>query len=202
MWVLGAGGQSRFYGQIRWWTVKDLFEFIHSIQQRDPAKPGFWHVVLAYPGAHAVFWHRIGHALWGWGLHLPGMLVSQMSRFLTGIEIHPAAKIGKRLFIDHGMGVVIGATTAIGDDVTIFHGATFGSRDSEGGQEEKRHPTIGDRALVGANATILGPVTVGNDTRIGANAVVLQDVPDGATAVGIPAEIILPRKSRKKVRVV
>lgn len=182
--------------------MSNLIEFVQSIRDRDPAKPGFWHVVLAYPGAHAVFWHRVSHWLWQAGLQLLGLIVSHFARFLTGIEIHPAAKIGKRLFIDHGMGVVIGATVTIGDDVTIYHGATFGSRFSGDGQDEKRHPSVGDRAMIGANATILGPVSVGNDARIGANAVVLADVPDGATAVGIPAEIISARKSKKKVRLV
>lgn len=182
--------------------MKDLREFVRSIRERDPAKPGFWQVVLAYPGAHALFWHRIAHAIWGTGLRLPALMVAQFARFLTGIEIHPAAKIGKRLFIDHGMGVVIGGTVTIGDDVTIYHGATFGARFSGDGEDEKRHPSVGDRALIGANATILGPIRIGDDARVGANAVVLEDVPDDATAVGIPAEITSGRKSRKKVRLV
>lgn len=182
--------------------MKSLTEYVQSIRDRDPAKPGFWHVVLTYPGAHAVFWHRVAHWLWGAKLQLLALMVAQLSRFLTGIEIHPAATIGKRLFIDHGMGVVIGGTVIIGDDVTIYHGATFGSRFPGDDADEKRHPTVGDRAMIGANASVLGPVSIGPGARIGANAVVLDDVPENATAVGIPAVTISGRTAKKNVRLV
>ncbi|WP_333672267.1 serine O-acetyltransferase [Elioraea tepidiphila] len=141
-------------------------------------------MVLCYPGVHAIALHRVAHRLWRWGLRLPARMLSHISRMLTGIEIHPAARIGRRLVIDHGDGVVIGETAEIGDDVLMYHQVTLGGTSLAGG---KRHPTIGDKVILGAGAKILGPIVVGEGARVGANAVVLSDVPPGQTVVGIPA---------------
>jgi serine O-acetyltransferase len=143
-------------------------------------------VLLSYQGVHALWYHRYAHWLWRHHLHIPGRFVSQHARRVTGIEIHPGAEIGRRVFIDHGMGVVIGETSIVGDDVLLFHGVTLGGTTMTTG---KRHPTIGDRVVIGAGAKILGPINVGNDARIGANAVVVKDIPEGATAVGVPAVV-------------
>src|SRR5690606_23950265 len=144
-------------------------------------------VALAYPGVHAIWVYRLAHLMWTVpGLRLPARLVSQAARAATGVEIHPGARLGERLFIDHGMGVVIGETAEVGDDVVLFHGAPLGGRARKRG---KRHPTLGDRVVVGAGAKILGPVWVGHDAQVGANAVVIADVPAGAVAVGVPAKI-------------
>lgn len=166
-----------------------VVEDVDSAMMRDPALRSRTDAVLNSPGLHALWSHRVAHAMWERDetLRLPARVLSTVTRAVTGVEIHPAAQIGKRCFIDHGMGVVIGETTVIGDDVLLYHGATLGGRDIGPGQ---RHPTIGDRVLVGAGARILGRVNVGADARIGANAVVVRDVPDGATAVGVPAEIV------------
>ena len=169
---------------------KSLREEIASIRARDPAARSGLEVVLCYPGLHVLMFHRVANAAWRANLHLPARLLSQLGRFLTGIEIHPAATIGRRLFIDHGSGVVIGETAEVGDDVTLYHGVTLGGTSLNVG---KRHPTLGDGVIVGAGAKILGPVQVGKDARIGANAVVLADVPAGVTMVGIPAHVVLPR---------
>ena len=166
-----------------------MIEFVElgrSIRERDPARPSWPEVVFSYPGLHAVLCHRVAHRLWAWGLRGLGRFVSHLGRMLTGIEIHPGARIGRRLFIDHGMGVVIGETAEVGDDVVLFHGATLGGRSMKRG---KRHPTLGDRVVVGAGAKILGPVWLGHDVQVGANAVVITDVPAGAVAVGVPAKI-------------
>jgi serine O-acetyltransferase len=153
----------------------------------DPAARSTLEVALGYPGVHAMWAHRIAHRMWREPvLRLPARLLSQLARSLTGIEIHPGAQIGRRLFIDHGMGLVIGETAMVGDDVILFHGATLGGRSMRPG---KRHPTLGDRVVVGAGAKILGPVWIGDDAQIGANAVVLKDVPAGALAVGVPAVV-------------
>jgi serine O-acetyltransferase len=163
-------------------------EDVANAMAHDPALRTRTDAVLNSPGLHAVWSHRVASAMWKRGavLRTPARLLSTVTRAATGVEIHPAATIGRRCFIDHGMGVVIGETTVIGDDVLLYHGATLGGRDFAPGQ---RHPTIGDRVLIGAGARILGRVTVGADARIGANAVVVKDVPEGATAVGVAAEI-------------
>ena len=146
--------------------------------------------VFCYPGFHARIYHRLAHAAWKAGWYFLGRLLSHIGRMLTGIEIHPGATIGRRLFIDHGMGCVIGETTEIGDDVTLYQGVTLGGVALE---KEKRHPTLEDRVIVGAGALVLGPITVGRGARIGANTVVLKDVPAGATMVGIPASQVVAR---------
>ena len=166
--------------------------FLQSIIDRDPAAKSKLSLVLTYPGVKAVFFHRIANFFSTAKFDLIARIISQFSRFLTGIEIHPKAKIGKNLFIDHGMGVVIGETSEIGDNVTIYHMATLGgiapSINSNNQRNIKRHPTIGDEAVIGSGAQVLGPITVGRCARIGANAVVTKDVPEKAVMVGIPAK--------------
>ncbi|WP_084829996.1 serine O-acetyltransferase [Demequina rhizosphaerae] len=161
-------------------------EDVRTAKRRDPAAPAWWVIVGSYQGVHAVWYHRVAHWLWKRGMRSYARLVSQMARRATGIEIHPGAQLGRRVFIDHGMGVVIGETAVVGDDVLMFNGINLGGTTMSPG---KRHPTIGDRVVIGAGAKVLGPLRVGPDARIGANAVVVKDVPDGATAVGIPAVI-------------
>ena len=166
--------------------------FLQSIIDRDPAAKSKLSLVLTYPGVKAVFFHRIANFFSVAKFHLIARIISQFSRFLTGIEIHPGAKIGKNLFIDHGMGVVIGETSEIGDNVTIYHMATLGgiapSINSNDQRNIKRHPTIGDEVVIGSGAQVLGPITVGRCAKIGANAVVTKDVPEKAVMVGIPAK--------------
>jgi len=164
-------------------------ELIKSIQERDPAHPTFLEVVLGYNGYHAVVWHRLNNWLWGLGLRGLARFLANFSRILTGIEIHPEAQIGRRLFIDHGTGLVIGQTAVIGDDVTLYHGVTLGGVGRAGQAEGKRHPTIEDGAIVGAGAQVLGDITVGAKAKVGANSVVTQDIPPHATAIGIPARV-------------
>lgn len=164
-------------------------EDIDAIMERDPAARSRVTVFFCYPGFHAVLWHRLAHAAWTNGLCFLGRFLSHIGRMLTGIEIHPGARIGRRLFIDHGMGCVIGETAEIGDDVTLYHGVTLGGVSLE---DAKRHPTLEDCVIVGSGAQVLGPFTVGRGARIGANAVVLKDVKPGATMVGIPAKQVLP----------
>jgi len=164
-----------------------LKEEIGVVFDRDPAARNTWEVITCYPGFHAMLFHRLAHWLWGVGLKWLARLVSHVSRWLTGIEIHPGATIGRRFFIDHGMGVVIGETAEIGDDCTLYHGVTLGGTSWNKG---KRHPTLGKGVVVGAGAKILGPIMVGDGARIGSNAVVVKNVPPGATAIGIPARII------------
>jgi serine O-acetyltransferase len=161
-------------------------EDIATARRRDPACPSTFVVAVSYQGVHAMWYHRVAHRWWRKGHRTAGRLLSQYARRRTGIEIHPGAQIGRRVFIDHGMGVVIGETAVVGDDVLMFNGINLGGTTMSPG---KRHPTIGDRVVIGAGAKILGPVFVGSDARIGANAVVVKDVPNGATAVGIPAVI-------------
>ena len=172
-------------------------EFLESIIKRDPAAKSKLSVILTYPGAKAVFFHKIANFFAIAKFHLVARIISQFSRFLTGIEIHPRANIGKNLFIDHGMGVVIGETSEIGDNVTIYHMATLGgispSVNSNEQRNIKRHPTIRDNVIVGSGAQILGPVVIGKNSRIGANAVVLKDVPENITYVGVPARKIESR---------
>ena len=167
-------------------------EFLESIIKRDPAAKSKLSIILTYPGAKAVFFHKIANFFAIAKFHLVARIISQFSRFLTGIEIHPRANIGKNLFIDHGMGVVIGETSEIGDNVTIYHMATLGgispSVNSNEQRNIKRHPTLKDNVVVGSGAQILGPVTVGKNAKIGANPVVTKDVPENAVMVGIPAK--------------
>jgi serine O-acetyltransferase len=164
-----------------------LREDLEAARQRDPAARTALEVALGYPGVHAVWGYRVAHRMWREpALRLPARLLSQLVRFLTGIEIHPGAQLGRRLFIDHGMGVVVGETAMVGDDVVLFHGSTLGGKSMKRG---KRHPTLGDNVVVGAGAKILGPVWIGDGARIGANAVVVKDVPAGAVAVGVPAVV-------------
>ena len=168
--------------------------FLESIIKRDPAARGKLNIILTYPGVKAVFLHFIANKLWNMNLKIIGRMVSQFSRFLTGIEIHPAVEIGKNLFIDHGMGVVIGETSKIGDNVTIYHGVTLGGiSPSENSQDQvnvKRHPTILDNVIIGSGAQVLGPIIVKKGARIGANTVILKEVPEYATMVGNPAKNI------------
>ena len=167
---------------------------IEIIRERDPAARGIFEIFLCYPGFQSIVIHRLTHKLWQLKLPLIPRLLSHLNRLFTGIEIHPGAKIGKNLFIDHGMGVVIGETSEIGDNVTIYHAVTLGgispSIDSERQRNEKRHPTIGDHVVIGSGAQIIGPVVVGKSARIAANAVVVKDVPESATMVGIPAKAV------------
>ena len=166
-----------------WATVREDLEVA---RQRDPAARSLLEVALAYPGIHAVWAYRLAHAMWhSPALRLPARLVSQTARAVTGIEIHPGATIGRRLFIDHGMGVVIGETAEVGDDVMIYHGVTLGGRSME---HVKRHPTVGNRVTIGAGARVLGPIRVGDDVQIGANSVVVKDVAAGAVVVGVPGK--------------
>lgn len=169
---------------------KNLKYDIQAVKQNDPAARNSFEIIMLYPSIHALIFHRRAHFLYKRHLFFLARLISQISRFITGIEIHPGAKIGKGLFIDHGMGVVIGETAEIGDNVTIFHGVTLGGTGKDKG---KRHPTVGNNVVIGAGAKILGPIKIGDGAKIGANAVVLKEVPSKATAVGIPARIIMTR---------
>jgi serine O-acetyltransferase len=159
-------------------------EDIATARRRDPAARNGFEVWLTYPGLHAIWGYRWAHRLWRWRLKLPARIHSQFVRFLTGVEIHPAAVIGRRFFIDHGMGVVIGETAEIGDDVMMYHGVTLGGRSASTG---KRHPTIGNDVVIGTGATVLGPVTIGANSVIGAQAVVVTDAPANSVLTGIPA---------------
>jgi len=169
-----------------------MSDFLQSVVNRDPAAKSKLSVVLTYPGVKAVFFHQIAHFFCVAKFDLVARIISQFSRFLTGIEIHPKAKIGKNLFIDHGMGVVIGETSEIGDNVTIYHSVTLGgispSIDSDSQRDVKRHPTLKNNVVVGSGAQVLGPVVVGENAKIGANAVVTKNVPENAVMVGIPAK--------------
>lgn len=161
-------------------------EEIRAAQKKDPAAKGFLEIIFLYQGLHALITHRIAHSFYKARLYLLARLISQWSRFLTGIEIHPGAKIGKRFFIDHGMGVVIGETSIIGDDVLLYQGVTLGGTGLEKG---KRHPTIGNNVVIGTGAKVLGNITIGDNSYIGANAVVIKDVPANSTVVGVPGRI-------------
>jgi serine O-acetyltransferase len=172
-------------------------DYIASIRQRDPAARSRWEILSLYPGVHALAFHRVAHRLWRWRLRWLARLVSQLARWFTGIEIHPAAKIGRRLFIDHGMGVVIGETAEIGDDCTLYHGVTLGGTTW---LKEKRHPTLGNSVVIGAGAKILGPITIGDNARVGSNSVVVKDIPAGATVVGIPGRIVVPKDDAKTLQ--
>lgn len=176
---------------------KRFLEEIDGIMARDPAARSRLEVFLNYPGFHALLFYRLSNWLWRNKLHMLGRWISQWGRFWTGIEIHPGAKIGRRLFVDHGMGVVIGETAELGDDVTLYQGVTLGgtspSVDSDSQRNVKRHPTLADGVIVGSGAQILGPFTVGENARVGANAVVVREVPPGVTVTGIPARVVMPK---------
>jgi len=179
-------------GLVRKLTQRFL-EDVDGAIERDPAATSRLEVVLTSPGLHAIWAHRGLHELWKLpGGRLPARVLATVTRSVTGVEIHPGARIGRRFFIDHGMGVVIGETAEVGDDVMMYHGVTLGGRSLS---RVKRHPTVGNRVTIGSGARLLGPVTVGDDTQVGANAVVVKDVPAGAVAVGVPAVVRFPRKS-------
>lgn len=169
-------------------VFEEIKSDFNAVFERDPAARSALEVVFAYPGFHAIFFHRIAHWFWNNNMKLLGRVLSHISRFLTGVEIHPGAKIGRGFFIDHGMGVVIGETSEIEDNVTIYHGVTLGGTSFTRG---KRHPTIESNVTIGAGAKILGPLTVGSSSKIGANSVVIVDVPPNSTVVGIPGKIVL-----------
>ena len=168
-----------------------MFQKIKSdlsiVFDRDPAARSYLEIITTYPGVHAILFHRLAHFFWKIKLYWFGRVISYLARIITGIEIHPGAVIGRRFFIDHGMGVVIGETAIIGDDCTIYHGVTLGGTSWKQG---KRHPTLEDKVIIGAGAKILGPITVGSGAKIGSNAVVVKDIPKNATAVGIPARLV------------
>ena len=176
-------------------VVAAIAEDVESAKDRDPALRSTLDAVVNSPGLHAIWSHRVAHAMWdrSEALRFPARVLSTVTRAVTGVEIHPAAQLGRRCFIDHGMGVVIGETAVVGDDVLLYHGSTLGSRDARDGQ---RHPTIGNGVMIGAGARVLGPVRVGDGARVGANAVVVKDVPDGATAVGVAARIDEPAEAK------
>jgi serine O-acetyltransferase len=165
-------------------------EDIQSVFHRDPAARNTFEIITNYPGLHAIWLHRLSHKLWEANWLWLGRSVSTFARWLTGIEIHPGAKLGRRFFIDHGMGVVIGETAEIGDDVTLYHGVTLGGTSWKAG---KRHPTLEDNVVVGAGAQVLGPITMGKGAKVGSNSVVVRDVPDGATVIGIPGRVVVER---------
>lgn len=169
------------------WFLETLKEDIATIYARDPAARNTLEIILCYPGLHAIWLHRLAHALWKRGLVTLPRFISHLNRFLTGIEIHPGAKIGRRFFIDHGAGVVIGETAEIGDDVVMYQGAVLGGVSTE---RTKRHPTVGNNVVIGAHAVILGPVEIGDNSRIGAGSVVVRSVPPGATVVGVPGRVV------------
>lgn len=171
-------------------AVSRVREDLAAAKLRDPAARSTWEIAVLYSGLHAIWSYRLAHALWTRGFRFPARALSQLTRWLTGIEIHPAAVIGRRFFIDHGMGVVIGETAEVGDDVMLYHGVTLGGRTRDAG---KRHPTLGDGVAVGAGAKILGPVTIGAGSVVGANAVVTKDAPEDSVLVGVPAK---PRSRR------
>lgn len=174
---------------------KRLIEEIDSYFARDPAAKSRLEIVLCYPGLHAVVMHKIAHRLWKANWKLPARILSQFSRFFTGIEIHPGAKVGKRLFLDHGMGVVIGETATIGDDVTIYHGVTLGGTS---GEKVIRHPQVGNNVIIGSGAQVLGPIKIGDGARIGSNAVVVKDVEPNSSMVGVPARPARSKASKQE----
>jgi len=173
-----------------------LKEDVRVVFDRDPAARTRWEVLTCYPGLHALVWHRaVVHPLWRSGFRWLARWLAHWSRWVTGIEIHPGATIGRRVFIDHGMGIVVGETAEIGDDSTLYHGVTLGGTSWNKG---KRHPTLGRNVVVGAGAKILGPILIGDSAKIGSNAVVVRDIPAGATAVGIPARVTTPEELQKR----
>lgn len=175
----------------------EIRDDIRCIFERDPAARNVFEILTTYPGFHAVMWHRISHRLWSAGWHWLAKVLSTFARWMTGVEIHPGATIGRRFFIDHGMGVVIGETAVLGDDCTLYHGVTLGGTSWKKG---KRHPTLGDNVIVGAGAKVLGPITLGDGARVGSNAVVVKDVSAGATVVGVPGRIVNRDSCEKEKR--
>lgn len=167
--------------------MEKIKETIEVAREKDPAAKGAINILVNTPGIHAIMFHRVAHSLYNRKHFFTARLISQISRFLTGIEIHPGARIGRRFFIDHGMGIVIGETAEIGDDVMLFHQVTLGGTGKDKG---KRHPTIENNVIISAGAKVLGPIVIGENSKIGANAVVLHDIPKNATAVGIPAKVV------------
>jgi len=172
-----------------------LKEDVACVFERDPAARTTFEVITAYPGLHAILFHRMSHALWKHGFCWLARLLSHIARWLTGIEIHPGATIGRRFFIDHGMGVVIGETAEIGDDCTLYHGVTLGGTTWNKG---KRHPTLKNGVVIGAGAKVLGPITLDDNVRVGSNSVVVKDVPEGATVVGVPGQLVVPKEKLEK----
>jgi serine O-acetyltransferase len=172
--------------------LKRLIEEAKNVMEKDPAAKSLLEVFLCYPGFHAVISYRLHHRLYLWKRYLLARIISQITRSLTGVEIHSGAVIGRKLFIDHGMGIVIGETAEIGNNVTIYHGVTLGGTGKDQG---KRHPTVGNDVVIGAGAKLLGPIKIGDGAKIGANSVVLKDVSKNATMVGIPARAVLPREN-------
>lgn len=175
---------------------KLIREDVDCVKSRDPAARNTVEIILTYPGVHAVIWHRLAHRLWLKGIKFPARFLSWLGRFLSNVDIHPGATIGRRFFIDHGACVVVGETAEIGNDVTLYHGVTLGGTSWTAG---KRHPTLRDGVLVGAGAKILGPITVGAGCRIGANSVVIEDVPPNMTVVGIPGRVVKPVSDRRRL---
>lgn len=167
--------------------IKQIKEDAKNIQEKDPAAKSFIQVIILYPGFHILIYYRISHFLYKHKRYFLARLISQIGKFFTGIEIHPGAKIGRKLFIDHGTGIVIGETATVGDNCTIYHGVTLGGT---GKDVNKRHPDIGDNVMIGCGAKILGPIKIGNNVKIGANAVVTKDVQDNSTVVGIPGKVL------------
>ncbi len=176
---------------------KNIREDIHSVFERDPAARNVLEIIFCYPGLHALWIYRIAHWFWISKLYFLGRLTSHIGRFLTGVEIHPGAKIGRKFFIDHGIGVVIGETAEIGDNVTLYHGVTLGGVTWD---KVKRHPTLGDNVVIGSGAKILGPFTVGKGAKIGSNSVVVREVPENATVVGIPGRIVMAQERKEEGR--
>lgn len=178
--------------------ISNIKGIVDAYKKKDPAATNTLTILLTYSGIHAIFYHRIANFLHKQNLKFGARLISQLSRFFTGIEIHPGASIGKRLFIDHGMGVVIGETAEIGDDVTIFHQVTLGGTGKDTG---KRHPTLENNVLISAGAKVLGPVVIGENSKIGANAIILGDIPKNCTAVGLPAKIVRLNGERVDIKI-
>ncbi len=174
-----------------------LREEINCVFERDPAARTIFEVVTTYPGFHAILWHRLSYRLWNLGAKWLARAISTLSRWLTGIEIHPGARIGRRFFIDHGMGVVIGETAEIGDDCTLYHGVTLGGTSWEKGT---RHPTLGNNVVVGAGAKVLGPIYVGSGARIGSNSVVVKSVSENATVVGVPGRVVKTKEPKREAK--
>jgi len=187
-WHTVSGGNSKGSASSEGYMsfLQTLRRDIRAAFEKDPAARNIWEVAT-YPGVHAIFWHRVAHFLWRHNLKAIARALSHINRFFTGIEIHPAARIGQGFFIDHGMGVVIGETAEVGDDVLIYHGVTLGGTSLK---KKKRHPTVGNRVVIGAGAKVLGPIHIGDDAKVGPNAVVRNDVPPGAVVVGIPGRVV------------
>jgi len=178
--------------------LENLRDDFKAVFERDPAVRSVLEIIFCYPGFHAMLFHRLAHAMWQRRLYFLGRLTSHMGRFLTGIEIHPGARIGRGFFIDHGMGVVIGETAEIGDNCTLYHGVTLGGTSWA---KEKRHPTLGDNVIIGSGAKILGPFKVGDNSKVGSNSVVVKEVPENSTVVGVPGRVVMSGGEKKEERV-